>query len=89
MMFNSRNHFHLTLPSNVSMNIYLNNMAAQYMTKLPKCIELTDGDWSVSLKEISMPISFLNVQSNQYLFQVKSKRNTWNCCCPVVCTGPH
>jgi len=35
--------FHLTLPSNASMDIYPNKTAAQYVTKLPKRIEL-DGD---------------------------------------------
>ena len=71
-IFNSSNHFHLTLPSSASMNIYPKDTASQCMTKLPKQIELMEGDWNVSLKEVLMPISFVNVQSKQYTFQVKS-----------------
>jgi len=52
------NHFHITLPSNVSMDIYPDNTAAQYTTKfkLPQRIELGEGDWRVSLKEIDAAI---------------------------------
>jgi len=67
----SSNHFHLTLPSNASMNIYPNNTMAQYVTKLPRRIELS-GDWSVSLKEISTPLAFDNIVANYYKFTLKS-----------------
>ena len=65
------NHFHMTLPSNASMNICPTNTSAQYVTKLPKCIEM-DGEWSISLKEISTPLSFVNIMLNTHTFQVKS-----------------
>jgi len=67
----SSNHFHLTLPSNASMDIYPNNTIAQYVTKLPRRIEL-NGDWSVSLKEISTPLAFCNIRANYYKLTVKS-----------------
>ena len=70
MSNSSINHFHLTLPSNASMDIYLNNTTAQYVTKLPRLIELDGGDWNVSLKDISTPILFDNVPSNTYNFKL-------------------
>ena len=71
-MSNTSSHFHLTLPSNSSMNIYLNNMTYQYVTTLPICIEL-DGDWSVLLKEIATPISLVNAKANTRTFQILNK----------------
>ena len=65
-------HFHLTLPSNASTTIYPNNTAAMYVTKLPKPIEL-EGEWVASLKEISTPVSFVNIPYNYAKFDVKHK----------------
>jgi len=53
------------------MDIYPNNTTAQYVTKLPRSIELS-GDWSVSLKEISTPLAFDNIVSDYYKFTLKS-----------------
>jgi len=63
MTISSRNHFHLTLPSDASIDIFPDNTAAQYVTKLPKRIEL-NSDWIVSLKQIFMPFTFINIESN-------------------------
>ena len=41
-----------------------------YVTKLPRRIELDAGDWSVSLKDISTPTLFDNVQSNTCKFKL-------------------
>lgn len=65
-------HFHLTLPSNASTAIYPNNTAAMYVTKLPKPIEL-EGEWVASLKEISTPVSFVNIPYNYAEFDVRHK----------------
>ena len=70
MSDSSSNHFHLTLPSNSSMNIYPNNTTSQFVTKLPKHIELM-GDWIVSLKEISVPITLVNIAANTYTLEIK------------------
>ena len=51
------------------MDIYPKNTTAQYVTKLPKHIELT-GDWQVSLKEISIPMSLVNIPANTYTVQI-------------------
>jgi len=56
------------------MNIYPNNMTAQYVTKLPTRIEL-NGDWSILLKEISTPLTFDNIPSDYYTFTVKENKN--------------
>jgi len=54
-------HFYMTLPSNSSMDCYLDNMTAKYTTKLASMIEL-DGEWEVGLMEISCPGSLINVR---------------------------
>jgi len=52
--------FHLTLPSNSSMNYYSENTVARFTTKLPNNIDL-DGEWDVGLSEISVPSHVHNV----------------------------
>jgi len=54
------------------MNIYPNNLIAQYVTKLPKRIKLT-GEWRVSLKEISIPMTLVNIGPNSYTVQIIDK----------------
>ena len=56
---NSRR-FHITLPSNSSMDSYPNNTVAQFTTKLPHMIALDDY-WEVGLMEISVPSNVHNV----------------------------
>jgi len=56
------------------MNIYPNNTTAQFVTKLPTRIEL-NSDWSMSLKEISTPLTFDNIPSDYYTFTVKENKN--------------
>jgi len=55
---NSRR-FHITLPSNSSMDSYPNNTVAKFTTKLPRMIAL-DDDWEVGLMEISVPSNVHN-----------------------------
>ena len=71
---NSRRRFHLTLPSNASMDCYPNNTVAKYTTKLPRNIDL-EGDWEVSLSEISVPVDFHNVSENQCHLKVTTTKN--------------
>jgi len=66
---NSRR-FHLTLPSNASMDCYPNNTAAQYTTKLPRNINL-EGDLEVALTEISVPVSMSNVLKDTCMVYLK------------------
>jgi len=44
-------HFSITLPSNASMSLYLNNTAAQHTIKLLRPITLDGGDWEVALTD--------------------------------------
>ena len=64
--------FHLTLPSNASMDIFPDNTAAQYVTKLPRRMELDDGEWNVCLREISTPLAFVNVPAGTCSFVAKN-----------------
>ena len=43
--------FYLTLPSNLSSNVYPDNKQSQYTTRLPRVIEL-DGEYEVALAQI-------------------------------------
>ena len=52
------------------MDIYPNNTTSQFVTKLPKHFELT-GDWIVSLKEILVPITIVNIVGGTYMFEIR------------------
>jgi len=54
------------------MDIYPDNTAAQFTTKLPQRIERGEGNGNMSLKEISTPQSFINIECGVYKFQVRS-----------------
>jgi len=54
------------------MDICPNNTTAQYVTKLPKHIELS-GDWRVSLKEISIPMTLVNIGWDTHTLQIMNK----------------
>ena len=56
--------FYVTLPSNSSMNYYLNNTLANYVTKLPHSFDLP-GEWEVGSSEIQFPISRYNVTDRE------------------------
>lgn len=47
--------FYLTLPSNASSGIFLDNTPGAYKVQLPKTVFLPDGDWEVALASISLP----------------------------------
>ena len=66
---NSRR-FHLTLPSNASMDLYPKNTAAQYTIKLPCPVALEGGDWEVALTELSVPAIFDNVLKDTCLVKL-------------------
>ena len=55
-------HFHVTLPSDSSLNYYPNNTVAHYITKLSERIHL-DGEYEVGLAEIIYPHSWFNVNN--------------------------
>ena len=53
--------FYLTLPSNSSMHVYVDNSMANFKTKLPNHIEL-EGPWEVALVEMQYPHSWYNIE---------------------------
>jgi hypothetical protein len=68
------NHFHITLPSNRSLEFYPQNTIARFTVKLPETIQL-DGDFEFGLAEIIYPHSWYNLDNStrQYWIGVKSK----------------
>jgi len=64
-----RSEFHLTLPSNASMNIYPDNTLSDFSIQPPQPIEL-NGDWEVCLKEIQYPRIWSNVRKKENHFYV-------------------
>ena len=52
--------FYMTLPSNSSVEYYPENTAACYTTKLADTVKL-EGDWEVSLAEMSIPCAVYNI----------------------------
>lgn len=59
--------FYLTLPSNSSYDYFPNNTVAEYVTKLPNYIELTDH-WQVALMEVHYPHTFNNINGETFKF---------------------
>lgn len=58
------NDFFVVLPSNSSMNYFPDNTTTKFTTKLPRQLRL-DGEWAVSLAEISYPMTFLHVNHTE------------------------
>lgn len=58
------NNFFLTLPSNSSMNIHLNNTAASFKTVLPKHVSVK-GDYEVALMELHYPCTLHNMSEEK------------------------
>ena len=67
------NHFHVTLPSDASLDCFPQNTVAHFTTKLSQTIRL-EGDYEVGLAEIIYPHSWYNVDNStrQYWFGIRS-----------------
>ena len=52
--------FYVTLPSNSSVDIYPDNALSHYSVNLPTALSF-EGDWEVSLAEITYPRRWLNI----------------------------
>jgi hypothetical protein len=59
------NQFYVTLPSNASAETFPTNTIAQYATLLPQRMNL-DGEWEVGMTEFSYPVSWYNINENQW-----------------------
>ena len=62
--------FHMTLPSDGSLNVYPENTLSDFRTHLPQTMTLEDNDWEVGLSEIVYPTSIMNVQEKCNTFWV-------------------
>jgi len=63
--------FHVTLPSNASMQTYKTNTIANYTTLLPHRLEL-QGRWQVGLVDLAYPVSWHNVGKSEWFKVVAS-----------------
>ena len=54
-------HFHLTLPSNASLDVFSDNKTTSYRVKLLQTIDL-EGNWEVGLYSISYPNTWYTLQ---------------------------
>lgn len=66
--------FHVTLPSNASMDVYPDNAVSHYTTRLRQPLDL-EGRWEVALVEASLPTRWENVITNQFIRTNLRKRN--------------
>lgn len=57
--------FFLTLPSTASATIFPNNITSNYRTKLAQRLDLSTGQWRVSLASIDLPNKFHNIKDGQ------------------------
>lgn len=70
-----RDNFYIVLPSNSSMRYFPENTTTHFITQLPTPLRLT-GDWSVSLAEIHIPMTFLHIpaESEKNFISVVTER---------------
>ena len=71
-------HFHVTLPSNSSLDSYPNNTASRFTTKLPDRIEL-GSEYEVGLSEIIYPHTWFNFDNSdgRYALHYRSTDRTY------------
>ena len=53
--------FHLTLPSDGSMETFPDNTLAHFKTLLPQTLDLSEGEWEVGLTEMMFPNNLENI----------------------------
>lgn len=62
-------HFHVTLPSDSSLETYPNNTASRFTVRLPDRVEL-DGDYEVGLAELMYPHTWFNFDNSNERFHI-------------------
>ena len=62
-------HFHVTLPSNNSLDTHPNNTTSRFTVKLPDQIEL-NGDYEVGLAELLYPHTWFNFYNSDGHFHI-------------------
>jgi len=61
-------------------------MVREWLTKLPRRMELDDGEWKVCLREISTPLAFINVPAGSCSFVAKNDECEHEIMVGGVCT---
>ena len=73
--------FYLVLPSNSSLNIFLENKTSSYKIQLPYSLEFNITKWEVALSKIQFPNNFHTIRDgrnrtiNQYLSPSRNDLN--------------
>ena len=57
--------FHLTLPSDGSMETFPDNTLAHFKTSLPQPLDFTEGEWEVGLTEMLYPTFLENISKDE------------------------
>ncbi len=70
--------FHLTLPSDSSMNYFPENKISHFITRLPQEIQLHGGEYECALTEILYPHTWYNVNAQNNLIGFVFKENGKN-----------
>ena len=68
--------FYVTLPSNSSMEYFLDNKTSNFVTKLSRTLQL-DGEWEVGLAEIDYPHTWYNIREGKNSVEINSPDNLY------------
>ena len=61
--------FYVMLPSNSSMQYFPDNETSNFVTKLPRTLQL-DGEWEVGLAEIDYPHTWYNIREGKNSMEI-------------------
>ena len=65
--------FYVTLPSNSSIEYFNDKKISNFVTKLPKTIQL-DGEWEVGIAEIDYPDTWYNISEGKNSVEILRSR---------------
>ena len=68
--------FYVTLPSNSSMQYFPDNKTSNFVTKLPRTLQL-DGEWEVGLDEIVYPHIWYNIFEEKNSVEIYTPDNLY------------
>ena len=66
--------FYVTLPSNRSVQYFLDNKTSNFVTKLSRTLQL-DGEWEVGLAEIVYPHTWCNIREGKNSVEIYAPDN--------------
>ena len=66
--------FYVTLPSNSSVQYFPDNKTSNFVTKLPRTLQL-DGEWEVGPPEIDYPHTWYNINDERILWKSTFQMN--------------